>query len=384
MQKPDFPPKKPAPFYGRYNVFDGNFFYESYYLLNKHDSRLVEFSVDDYFDSKHLVKLDIFVEKLEAAGFGKVDLYRHNTVYNKKEKRYSIDWYLLIQNQKIILNINQDTIKDLKEIQFRPEDVIAIEEVPVEDLEKIFKIAEESLVEIVPDEKHYIHIVSSVPRDGLRLNKYEIKKPQIQDLELYYGHGFQKKHEEFVKRIQEKNRSGIFIFHGLTGSGKTNYIRYLISQTRSETNYIFYPMTLLRELADPQLITFISDYQNAVLIIEESEETVQAREQGKSDKLSIANLLNISDGLLSDVLNLKIISTFNTDIRNLDRALLREGRLLGIHKFDKIPAENANRIAKINKLSKNFDDPVTLAQIFNPSLKKDFSDFESDDAKIGF
>ncbi|MDX2303043.1 MAG: AAA family ATPase [Microscillaceae bacterium] len=371
-------------FYGKYNIFDGNYFYESYYLLNSFDQKLIEFSVDDYFENNYLVNLDKFIAELKKHDLGEINLYRHNTSYNKKEQRYSVDWYLFIKNEQIIMNVNNDTIKKLTEINFRPHELLAIESIEVELLEKIFKIAEECQIETEDDHKRYINIVSSMPRDGLRLNKYEIKKPNIIDLDLYYGEGFHLKHQRFVDLIHRKDHSGLFIFHGLTGSGKTNYIRYLISQTHNETNFIFYPITLLREMADPQFITFISDYQNSVLIIEESEDTVQARDSFNTDKGSIANLLNISDGLLSDVLNLKIISTFNTDIRNLDKALLREGRLLGIHKFDKIPADHANRIAQMNKLGKIFTEPVTLAQIFNNPLKEDFSDFVVNEPKIGF
>ncbi len=373
-----------SQFYGKYNVFDGNYFYESYYLLNKFDRKLIEFSVDEYFANNNLVNLRKFKEALEANGFGEVMIYQQNTVYNKKEERYSVDWYLFIKDEQVIMNVNHDTVKNLDDVSFRPQELIATDAIPVGDLEQIFRIAETCTVESEDDHKRYINIVSSMPREGLRLNKYEIRKPNIQDLDLYYGEGFGHKHQRFVRQIHQKERSGLFIFHGVTGSGKTNYIRYLISQTRTDTNFIFYPITLLRELADPQLITFISDYQNSVLIIEESEDTVQARDTFNADKTSIANLLNISDGLLSDVLNLKIISTFNTDIRNLDRALLREGRLLGIHKFDKLPADNANRIAKINKINKHFSEPTTLAQVFNHPLKEDFSDFVIDDQRIGF
>lgn len=371
-------------FYGKYNVFDGNYFYESYYLLRKFDERVVEFSVDDYFENNQQVDLNKFKAKLAANGFGDVVVYRHNTIFNKKEERYSIDWYLIFDEERIIMNINHDTVKSLHEIYFHPHQIISIESVPTENLERVFRIAQDCLVETEDDKRRYINIVSSMPREGLRLNKYEIKRPKIQDLDLYYGWGFQEKHKRFVNQIHQKEKSGLFIFHGLTGSGKTNYIRYLISQTRRDTNFIFYPITLLRELADPQLITFISDYQHSVLIIEESEDTVQARDNFNSDRASIANLLNISDGLLSDVLNLKIISTFNTDIKNLDRALLREGRLLGIHKFDKISVESANRIAMINNIDKEFTEPVTLAQIFNNPLKEDFSDFVLDNSRIGF
>ncbi len=374
----------PSKFYGRYNVFDGSYFYESYYLINKFDQKLVEYTVDDFLESNQLVKLDSFLQVLTEQGYGEVKIYRHNTYFNKKEQRYSIDWYLFLKDEQIVMTINNDNIKSLEDISFRPHEALAIESISTPELMKIFELAEKCTIEIQHDSKRYINIVSSMPRDGLRLNKYEIKQPKINDLNLYYGAGFENKHSKILQMIHQKERSGLFIFHGLTGSGKTNYIRYLISQARPETNFIFYPITLLRELANPQLITFISDYQHSVLVIEESEDSVQTRDSFSSDKTSIANLLNISDGLLSDVLNLKIISTFNTDIRNLDKALLREGRLLGIHKFGELPIENANKISQLNQLNRTFDKPVTLAQIFNNPLKEDLTDFVSTDIKIGF
>ena len=288
-----------------------------------------------------------------------------------------------MRNEEIIIKIDQDKVKDLKKIAFRLSYLIAIETVEVEDFMQIMKLAESCITEVKDDNVRYINIVNSNSK-GLKMNRYQIKNPKVPNLDLYYGNGFSNKHDRFVATVSQQNRSGLFIFHGLTGSGKTNYIRYLINQCKAELNFIFYPIALLRELTSPQIIPFISDYKNSVLILEESEDSVQTREIGHSDKASIANLLNISDGLLSDVLNLKIICTFNTNIKNLDKALLREGRLLGIHKFDKLPAENANQIAEMNKLDKHFEEPATLAQIFNQPLNEDLSDFVNDGQKIGF
>jgi hypothetical protein len=249
---------------------------------------------------------------------------------------------------------------------------------------KIFEVASESLVDTEADKKRYISIVISVPREGLRLNKHAIRQPHIPDLDLYYGEGFKQKHESYLQLLEEKDRSGLFIFHGPTGGGKTNYIRYLIANSSLETNFIFYPVSLLRDISSPELIAFITHYKNAVLIIEESEDSVQSRESLASDRSSIANLLNVSDGLLSDVLNLKIVCTFNTDIRTLDKALLREGRLLGVHKFSHIEAERANKIAELNKIERRFTEEVSMAQIFNEPIEKLSSELVQEDKKIGF
>ena len=372
---------------GQYKSFEGRFFNIAYYLLNKYHKKTVEFTVDHFFPTHQMVDLNQFVAKLKKAGYGPVSLYRHDTTYNRKDSHYSIDWYLFMLGERVILNIDESAVQDLSQVRLRPDTLIATEDITPETLRAIFDVAEQCLVETEDDQVRYINIVSTMSHgDGLRLTKHKLRSPHIPDLDLYYGPGFAGKHQRFLQAFGEDSQSGLFIFHGVTGSGKTNYIRYLISQCKPDLNFIFYPVTLLREITSPQLITFIADYQNAVLIIEESEETVQARDSFSSDKFSIANLLNVSDGLLSDVLNLKIICTFNTDIKNLDSALLREGRLLGIHKFEKLTAENANRIAAVNKLERSFAAPATLAQIFNPPLKEDLSDFSEGfgSKRIGF
>lgn len=371
------------PLMGPYKVYD-SYFYESHYLVNKFREKTIEYNIEDYFDDKKLVKLDDYIKKLEANGLGPVTLYRQETSFNKKEGRYSIEWYLFLMDEKAIMSISNDLVKDLSEVLFRPRGVMSITSIPVEDLQKAFELAESCLVDTEADRKRYISIVITVPREGLRLNRHAIRQPEIPDLDLYYGKGFSNKHQRYLELIQEKNTSGLFIFHGPTGGGKTNYIRYLIANAEQDTNFIFYPVSLLRDISSPELIAFITHYKNAVLIIEESEESVKSREASASDRSSIANLLNVSDGLLSDVLNLKIICTFNTDIRNLDKALLREGRLLGVHKFPKVSPERANRIAQLNKIDRTFDEEVSLAQIFNEPLNQLSEDFEADQVKIGF
>ncbi|MCC5944229.1 MAG: AAA family ATPase [Bernardetiaceae bacterium] len=369
---------------GRYNVFGEGYFSEMFYMLNRFDQKPIELSMSEYCESNLQVDLNKFIEKLEKADFAPLKLYKRYTSFNKKEGRYSIDWYLFLRDERIVINVDSDSVKKLDKVRFALHNITAIEDETQEDLMQIFEIAQKCLVETEDDQKRYISIVGNTPRIGLTLRKHEIKAPHIPDLNLYYGQDFDKKHETIVELINQRNSSGLFIFHGLTGSGKTNYIRYLISSAKPEIEFIFYPISLLRDIASPDFITFLSDYQDAVLIIEESEDSVQARDKFNADKSAIANLLNVSDGLLSDVLNLKIICTFNTDIRNLDQALLREGRLLAIHKFDKLSVENANEIAKVNKLKKKFEKPVSLAQIFNKKLNEDLSDFKEGTGRIGF
>ena len=88
------------------------------------------------------------------------------------------------------------------------------------------------------------------------------------------------------------------------------------------------------------------------------------------------------DGLLSDVFNIKIIATFNEDIRKVDSALLRKGRLVYRYEFKELSIEKTNALFKSLKIDYISDKPMTVADIFN--FEKDNGSEEQEKKKIGF
>lgn len=372
------------PLLGEYNVFDSGYFSEDNYLLNKTGKKIIQYRCFDFLEKNKVVDIQRFIALLEEHGFGEVYLYKRVTSFSKKDEKYGIEWELFIKNEEFIIAFFNDSLKDISNPNATFGTIHGTEDSDFAEMRRIFELAAMAAVNVDFEAKRYINIVGKASRGGMALKEHEVKSPKIPDLDLYYGKGFNEKHVRFIDQINSKQHSGLFIFHGVSGSGKTNYIRYLINQVNPEIDFIFYPISLLRDITSPELISFLTDFPDSVLVIEESEDSIQSRELVSTDKSSVANLLNITDGLLSDALNLKIICTFNTDIKNLDPALLREGRLLGIHRFEKLTAQTANDIAKLNNMDKSFSEPVTLAQIFNKRLKSDMSDFVQEGKKIGF
>ncbi len=109
--------------------------------------------------------------------------------------------------------------------------------------------------------------------------------------------------------------------------------------------------------------------RNSIFVIEDAENIVVDREiNGESP---VSALLNISDGLLSDCLNIQIICSFNTDISKIDSALMRKGRLIAKYEFKELEVEKAQELS--NKLGFNtrIDAPMTLTSIYNQD-EKDF------------
>ena len=107
---------------------------------------------------------------------------------------------------------------------------------------------------------------------------------------------------------------------------------------------------------------------NSILIVEDAENIVQDRtDVVKSTNQAVSNLLNMSDGLLGDAVHQQIICTFNCDLRNIDSALLRDGRLVLEHKFDKLSPENARRLCEklgVDLKNEEIHEPMTLTEIY--------------------
>ena len=215
-------------------------------------------------------------------------------------------------------------------------------------------------------------------RDGsIDLKSLEITKPKLV-LGDNYNDDFMDTHDIIFKRLSKKNDKGIVLLHGEPGTGKTYYIRYLITKLKKKV--IFLPPDMAIALTNPNFIEVFIDNPNSILVIEDAENIVMERE-GNSYS-AISTLLNISDGLLSDCLNIQIICSFNTDVSNIDRALLRKGRLIAKYDFQELETKKANQLSKKLGFESSYDSPVALSEIYNQD-EKNFKE-QQKITKIGF
>jgi len=133
-------------------------------------------------------------------------------------------------------------------------------------------------------------------------------------------------------------------------------------------------------LLQPDFITFLISQKNAILVIEDAEKVIASRENESKNSV-VSTILQLTDGLFSDYLNIKIICTFNTQIDNIDKALLRKGRMTAFYRFKALNIKKTNAILESFGY-KGVDKELTLADIFN----FENNDFEKSDKKksIGF
>jgi hypothetical protein len=214
---------------------------------------------------------------------------------------------------------------------------------------------------IVLPKKSGINLVKS-DHGHLDTEEYDLNVPDI-DIELNYGTEFVKVHETIVKRLNKPSDKGIILFHGDPGTGKTSYIKYLTRLIENK-EILFIPPSMAESLSEPSIIPFLMEHKNSILIIEDAEKVISDREMNGSSA-GVSNILNLTDGILGDCLNIQIVATFNMKREKIDPALLRKGRLIAEHKFGPLTIENSNRLLKQLGSKKTVDKPMCLADIYN-------------------
>ena len=120
-------------------------------------------------------------------------------------------------------------------------------------------------------------------------------------------------------------------------------------------------------LSDPSFMPILLKRKHCVLIIEDAEKALLARAPGEESSL-VSAILNITDGIMGNVFNIAIIATYNSPRNDVDKALLRKGRLKGEYKFDKLPVEQAQKLLDENKIKFKATEPMSLADIFNTDV----------------
>lgn len=229
---------------------------------------------------------------------------------------------------------------------------------PEEELEKVQSIIIEFFKKATVDKKVGLIVTSS--SGDLEVREFVIAD-QENDITSLYNDDFLNFHEMVTAKLSGQKAGGILLLHGVPGTGKSSYIRHLIGTIPKK--FIYLPSSLANQMSQPSFLHFLAYHADSVLIIEDAEDLLMKR---KTDsKPAISNLLNLSDGLLSDCLKIQVIATFNCEHQKIDEAFLRKGRIMGRYCFEPLATTKANALLKKLNFSHETDKEITLAEIFH-------------------
>ena len=211
---------------------------------------------------------------------------------------------------------------------------------------------------------------------GLKLIDFEIKH-QSTVVETNYNDDTVKQYYQLKNELNRYDSESLVIMHSSPGCGKTSLIRKLISDTDKE--FVFVPNNLIEMFINPSFMDFaMNNLRDCVVIIEDAESILTSRKSAVNPYVS--TILNLTDGLMKDLLNIKIICTINNDINTIDEALMRKGRLLMKMELGLLNKDKSSKLLKKLGSSYTTDEPMKLCDIYN--IEKD--SFQEEKKKIGF
>lgn len=321
---------------------------------------------------------------IENAGFNKIQQSEY--FITPKQSKLNSSYEKRVGGDLIVINVSEidgdyfdepdysEEAKSTKKNQYRISFAYTCENDVLKDtiLNEVAKLSKQS-------KEGKIHLLKATSY-GFETEEFKLPKPKI-DLELNYGKDFVKINDSIVTALTSKKeqRGRLVLLHGLPGTGKTTYIKWLANHMKRKV--LFLPPILAESIVNPDFVPFLMDNKDCILVIEDAEKIIGDRNNSYAST-GVSNILNLTDGILGDILNISIIATFNMDKEKIDSALLRKGRLIAEHKFDKLNVEDTNILIKHLGMGNVVDKGMTLADIYNINTEQFKT--EEEKPKIGF
>lgn len=306
-------------------------------MANQYD--INKFITDYEYLDKLLIPENIFsrtYNNISAQDYHYYDEKNEIFISSSYDIRYVKDEYQMdLEQIAIYANLdNKETLSLLDDMQ--EQFLKSRKEADVEHTIKLIVQGEQGLVTRT-------HVINNVPE--LDFN--------------YYNEGFEDFHRNCKADIE--SNKGLTLLHGTPGTGKTTYIKMLTKEV--DRKFIFVPPSMSASLADPGLIPLLLSNPNCVLVIEDAEDCLIARDGG-GHKAAVSNILNMTDGILSDILNIHVIATFNTDISRVDEALQRPGRLRNSYEFKALSPDRVQALT-----GEEAKESMTIATLMNGEVE---------------
>lgn len=227
-----------------------------------------------------------------------------------------------------------------------------------------------------------VHIMTPLPNGGLALRKCPMNTDNYKDeiITQNYNDDFQEAYDK-LNDFLGSEEPGIVLLSGDPGTGKTSMITHLTTLAKDlDRKFVLLPSEFANALSDPSFMTFALDsLKNSILVVEDAEEALKQR--GSGGGTAVSNILNMTDGILGNLIQAKIICTLNRSDK-IDEAVERKGRMKMKYHFGKLKADKATSLSKKLGINKVYTKDTVLTDIYNEGEKVDFVAKET--KKMGF
>jgi hypothetical protein len=161
--------------------------------------------------------------------------------------------------------------------------------------------------------------LSSIGTAGIELKRNNYSK------EVLAGY------DHVVEDLKAESPTGrVSIFEGSPGTGKTFLVKSLLLDL-PDAAFILVSPDMVATLSGPELLPLLVNHRYShstgpiILVLEDSDKCLVKR--AADNMSSIQALLNLGDGILGSMLDIRIIATTNATKLDIEPAILRPGRL---------------------------------------------------------
>ncbi len=227
------------------------------------------------------------------------------------------------------------------------------------------------------DNKSYFSMIlfSNNSESGYELKNFDIKSNTLK-LEDNYNNDFVPVSSKIIDFLSDDKKTGLVLLHGKYGTGKTSYIKYLMTQAKKR--FILLPQSMLSTISNPDFFLFLSEYKNSVLILEDCD-SLLVNAVAKNNPLT--HFLSLAEGLLSETYNYKIICSLSASSREINEDVIRKSKLIVNYEFKELSKEKAQKLSDEFGSKDIIKKPTILSEIYNKK-EKNLGNFK--DKKLGF
>lgn len=164
---------------------------------------------------------------------------------------------------------------------------------------------------------------------------------------------------KLTKKIK-KSAKGLTIFHGERGTGKTTMAKWMTSDI--DRLIIYVPNNMIDvTINNPEFKNFLKRFEKVLLIIDDCE--LFTNNQFSKLNLFTNNINQLTEGFLSDSLNLHILLIFNGELDDIDDNITDSNSLIDIIEFTDLDIETSNELSKNLGFNKKYKSPVRLIDV---------------------